>query len=172
MRPSSPSRLLRALLAAALLAGCGYVSAYRAGFEGPEGVRLIAVPVFANHTWPYRRGIEFDLTEAVTHEILARTSIAIAGREVADAILEAEITDYKEYVIAEDARDEVTSAAIQLTMKVTLRDRRTGKPIVKESVVQDQQVFSAGAGETEEQARERAFRKLAARVVFLLEKPW
>ena len=53
-------------LLALLLAGCGYV----VGSPFRPDVRSVAVPIFQNDT--YRKGVEFQLTEAVQKEMQQR----------------------------------------------------------------------------------------------------
>src|ERR1700686_849425 len=78
---------------ATLLSACGY----RVGGTAtrlPPGLKVIAVPAFANQTNKYR--IEQRMTEAVVHEFLARTKYRIVSTEgSADAVLRGEITSFE-----------------------------------------------------------------------------
>ncbi len=79
MRP-----LLLAPLALALLAlgGCGYHT-LGAATHLPPDVRTLSVPVFANQT--VANGTETAMTEAVIHELLARTRFHITPKADPDA---------------------------------------------------------------------------------------
>jgi len=80
LRPTS------ALLILTLLSGCGYTT--KEIF--PKQYRTVAVPAFENQT--FYRGIEFDLSEALTKEIESRTPYRVAPPSRADTRLTGTIT--------------------------------------------------------------------------------
>ena len=81
------------LLPLVLLLGCGYT----ARSIHLAAVDSVYVPVFDNRT--FRRGLEFDLTRAVTTEILHKSDLRIASRNRADTELIGEIVDIDEQVV-------------------------------------------------------------------------
>jgi outer membrane lipopolysaccharide assembly protein LptE/RlpB len=133
-----PSRgSLRARAAAVLvavaplfLAGCGYQVAGRTS-RLPAGIRTIAVPTFENRTTTYR--IEQRLTNAVVHELLARTRYRVVARpEAADAVLRGEITSIEsDAVVFDAATGRATTMLVTVTLRVRLVDRATGNVLYR-----------------------------------------
>ena len=95
------SLLLIPTLFAVAVASCGYTTGYRM----PEGVYQIAVPTFANETFPLRREIEYDITRAVRQELELRTDVQIVPAARADHVLEGTVISFVEGVITEEAFD-------------------------------------------------------------------
>src|SRR5437762_10041792 len=84
-RTNSVMRMLAALAACVIAAGCGYHTAGRANLL-PSDLRTIAVPAFVNQTQTYK--IEQTLTAAVVQEFSTRTNYhLISAPESADAVL-------------------------------------------------------------------------------------
>jgi outer membrane lipopolysaccharide assembly protein LptE/RlpB len=119
-------RTLAALvLAAALLAGCGYRPAGR-GDALPKSIRTIAIPAFANATMRYK--LTESLPAAITREFLARTRYRVvedAGS--ADAVLQGDLTRYVANPTTLDPSTGRASAAqLSVFLDITLRERATG----------------------------------------------
>src|SRR4051812_2118332 len=78
------------------LSGCGYShsgeGSSSSGYEWRslyrEDVRTVAVPIFANKT--FRRGVEFQLTQAIVVQLEAKSPYKVVARERADTVLEGE----------------------------------------------------------------------------------
>ena len=90
--------------------GCGTVKkimtlGYTSKSLSPQNVRTVHLPVFENRT--FRRGLEFQLTAAIKNELLHKSDLRIADRDVADTELTGEIVDVREHVLLElqDLRD-------------------------------------------------------------------
>ena len=93
---------------------CGYHVAGR-GSALPVEWKTIAVPALTNRTTTYR--IEQRLTEAVVHELLARTHYRVVPVEkAADAVLRGEVTSIESSALLFDT---VTNRAT--TMLITVR---------------------------------------------------
>jgi hypothetical protein len=161
-------------------AGCGY----HVGFRPRPGVRSVAVPIFENKT--FRRELEIALTEAVVREIQQRTPLRVDDIEDADLVVEGTILDFRERVAVEGPDDEVLESVAIVTVGVRLRDRRTGRVIaahdgglpgsadvVGPPLVEIAELLppQGERAETLRGAAGEAFRDLAARIVFLLERP-
>jgi outer membrane lipopolysaccharide assembly protein LptE/RlpB len=108
-----------------LLAGCGYRVVGRTSAL-PPGIHTIAVPAFVNRTTTYR--IEQRLTNAVVHELLARTTYRVVARpEAADAVLRGEISSIEGDAVVFDATTgRATTMLVTVVLKVRLEDA-TGK---------------------------------------------
>lgn len=120
--------MLPALLAGVFVCagGCGYHIAGRAA-RLPSTWHTIAVPEFINRTPTYR--IEQRVTNAVVHELLARTKYRVVPvQDGADAVLHGEITDIEAVPLLFDATSgHVTAMLVTLKLKVSLVDVATKK---------------------------------------------
>ncbi len=114
----------------ALVCSCGYHVAGRAA-RLPSTWHTIAVPAFVNRTPTYR--IEQRVTNAVVHELLARTKYRVVPRaDGADAVLNGEITDIQATPLLFDATSgHVTTMLVTLKLKVSLVDQATKKIVYR-----------------------------------------
>lgn len=114
------------LLAAALTAsGCGYTN--KDLF--PKQFHTVAVPMFENRT--FYRGVESDLSEALTKQIESRTPYTVGSPSTADTMLEGTITKVSQQQIN---RNPVGGMPEEMEVTITVdfqwKDLRTGKTIV------------------------------------------
>ena len=146
--------------------GCGYHSSLRA-----NDVTNVAIPIFNNSTtW---RELEFELTNLVHREVKARTPFRLVSRpEEADIVVVGEILDYYKPAIVEDTQDQVVVAASKITIRVSIKDQKTGAVIItKDRTLQSE--FLRGSNETfsdaEYRGRQNTFEQISRWVVSLLE---
>ena len=148
------------------LAGCGYTTKPLT----PDNVRTIYVPIFDNRT--FRRGLEFQLTQAVKTEILYKSDLRIASRASADTELIGEIVEVRENVLMEDLHDDIVETGVTITVDIVWRDRRTNRILLEHKDISDTAEFIVTRGESIGTATEEAFRDLAERIVSLLQEDW
>ena len=166
MKLAAPSLLL---LTIAILAGCGY--SQREPF--PEGYASVAVPIFENRS--FERGVAFDLSEALTKEIQARTPYAVARTAAADTVLEGEITRFERDLLS---RRQVAGVPqeIEVTVRVDFvwRDADTGEAIVERRgfAAVGRHVPTAPVGEPVEIATRSAVQRLARDIVTAMRADW
>jgi hypothetical protein len=107
---------------------CGY---HVAGRENalPVEWKTVAIPAFANKTSTYR--IEQRLTEAVVHEMLARTHYRIvSGEKHADAVLRGEVTSLETNALLFDTNtNRATAMLVTVRMAVRLVDLASQKTV-------------------------------------------
>jgi outer membrane lipopolysaccharide assembly protein LptE/RlpB len=127
-RRSCALNLAVLFVASPFLAGCGYRVVGRTTELAP-GVQTIAVPAFVNRTSDYR--IEQRLTEAVVHELLARTKYRVVAKpEGADAVLRGDVSSVEGSVVVFDsATGRATTLLVTVKLKVHLDDRASGKTL-------------------------------------------
>ena len=103
-------------------AGCGYHVVGRTN-RLPANVKTIAVPALENRTMRYR--IEQRLTEALVHELLARTQYRVVSDPAsADAVLRGEVTSLdSSAVVFDTATGRATTVLVTVRVKVRLEDR-------------------------------------------------
>jgi hypothetical protein len=151
------------VLSAFALTGCGYSLGYRVA----DGVVTIAIPIFNNHTFPLRREIEYQLTDAMRREIQVRTQLVLTDESSADMVIYGTIKRFREQVVSEDRFDQVIESNIDVVVELVVEDLRHGKRSVL--TVPRIQPFSIERGETFEQAQVRALEAVAQRLVTRLE---
>ena len=132
----------RALLAlvlavAAGAAGCGY--SLRGNL--PSHLKTIAVPVFRNLTT--QPNVENFVTRAVVNAFVTNSGLKVVQPEVADAILEGEVTAYELQQIAYDAGANVQAYRLLVTMNLRLRDVRRNEMLLDQRGVQERADFRA-----------------------------
>ena len=149
-----------------LLAACGYTS--RSQLR--QNVNTIYVPIFDNFT--YRRGLEFDLTNALKNEILFRTRLKIVDKDHADSILYGSITDVKKLILLEAPGGHLAEAAMVIIIDFSWVDLRTGRTIVDKKNISQQAEFIVRRKEDEGTAEREAFVDLAEKVINLMEENW
>jgi hypothetical protein len=157
-----------------MLSGCGYMvgSAY-----GPE-VRTVEVSIFQNDT--FRRGIEYQLTEAVQREIQTRTPFRLAKGRDADTRLTGRIVDVRKDVLGETRFDDPRELQVSYAIQVTWEDLRTGQLLAQQEVpvapdvlpLVGQAEFAPEVGQSLATATHDAMSRLAAQIVNMMEVPW
>ena len=95
----------------------------------PQGIRVIAIPAFRNETLQYK--IEQDLTAAVAHEFLTRTSYRTQSQEEgSDAVLQGVVTViYSSPIVFDPSNGRTTKVLMTVGLRVTIRDTKTGETL-------------------------------------------
>lgn len=163
---------LAVLIAAAVFgvsAGCGYTG--REPF--PERFSSVAVPIFENAT--FERGVEFDLTEALTKELRSRTPYAVRRSASAQTTIEGEITHVARDMLS---RREVGGVPQEVEVSVTVDfawvDARTGETILERRgfTAVGRHIPTAPVSEPAEVAKREAVQRLARDIVTELRADW
>ena len=112
-----------------LCSACGYRVAGRTSPVFPPTVRTIAVAPFQNQTYQFK--IEQNLTSAVIHELLARTSYRVqSGTEDSDATIQGIVTSMSSGPIVFDPNSgRTTKVLMSVSVRVSVIDSKTGQPI-------------------------------------------
>ncbi|HSW47058.1 MAG TPA: LPS assembly lipoprotein LptE [Phycisphaerae bacterium] len=169
-----PTRIVRPMTgrwvpALLLLAatGCGYSSdgLYR------KNIRTVYVEMFQSKE--FRRGIEFQLTEALRKQIDRSTPYRNASKEKADTILSGEILEWREATLGRDMVSALPrETAATLAIRYRWQDMRTGKLLVDKERMITTIEYVRPVGETVYDARDDAVNRLARKVVASMETPW
>ena len=150
-------------VACTVLPACGYSTSSLLR----KDISSVCVPVFDNQT--FYRGLETRLTKAVVEEVELHTRLRFAARARADSVLEGELLEYDESVVAKTTMDAILVKKISAKARFRWVDRLTGAPIVRWTEVRESARFAVAIGEPQE---ERVFRELAQRIVEKMEEPW
>ena len=187
-------------LALALLPGCANWDGHFCLFGYTTrplydlGIRTVRVPIFKNFT--FRRGLEFQLTEAVVREIESKTPYKVAQDCDADTELIGTIVGRSKAVINYNQLAETREAPTTLTVEVVWRDLRAGHggevlslPVpgkpgdppppppapgapVPPVLVQSLGTFIPELGGSLTTAEKENVDRLAVQIVSMMEKPW
>lgn len=156
-------------MAGYFLTGCGY---HVAGSSSrlPASVKTIAVPALENHTARYR--IEQRLTEAVVHELLARTSYrVVSDPAAADAVLHGQISGFESSAVLFDTTTgRATTLLVTVHAQVRLEDRETHNILYRNDnfLFREPYEISTDVGsffEEQDPALDRLARDFAAKLV-------
>ena len=151
------------LLAAFVLAGCGYTMG--SGMD-ELGVRTVALDVVGNDT--FRQRLEVDLSQALARELPVSSDLMLADRRSADATLQVLLTSTEEYTLVTGPRtDPVREGAFAAAVwvKLVARDGR----VVLERRIADRTEFRSPIGEDLTTARDEIVNDLARKITLALE---
>ncbi|ADG66573.1 hypothetical protein Plim_0727 [Planctopirus limnophila DSM 3776] len=154
--------------------GCGYTI----GKAFSPQIRTVTVPIFENDT--FRRGIEYQLTEAVQREIRTRTPFKLVNGDEAETRLSGKIVEIRKDVLGETTWDDPRELQFSLMVHVTWEDLRSGEVLGKETAPLDtssiamasQADFAPEVGQSLATATADSTSRLARRIVNMMETPW
>jgi hypothetical protein len=111
-------RALGLILAAVVLAGCGY------GTRGslPDHIKTVAVPIFKNRT--LEPGVETAITSGVVNAFSSGGRVKVVPVDQADAILQGEVVAYSLDGLAFDQTANVRAYRLRVVLNVEFRDVR------------------------------------------------
>ncbi len=147
--------------------GCGYSnqSLYR------DSVKTVYVDMFQSKE--FRRGLEFQLTEAVRKQIDQATPYRNAQKGRADTVLQGEILEWREATIGKDyITDRARELAGTLSIRYRWQDVRTGKLLVDRPLMVTTVQYVRLAEEKDFDAYENAVNQMARKIVESMETPW
>jgi outer membrane lipopolysaccharide assembly protein LptE/RlpB len=170
------ARVFLAPLFAAVLAasGCGYTI----GNQFQQNVQTVYVPICT--TEDFRRGTEFQLTEAVQKQIQERTPFRLAKDERADTKLTMKIKSIRKTVLGTTAQNDPRELQLQYAVEVVWEDLRTGRILAQNKVSIEPEVtrlfaqseFAPELGQSLATGTQEAIQKMARQVVEMMEAPW
>jgi hypothetical protein len=156
------------------LTGCGYT----VGPSFSRDIKTVAVPVFENTS--NRRGLEFQLTEAVQQEITKRTNYRLAKGLEADTRLTGEIVSVRKSALGETRYDDPRQLQMNWVVRVKWEDLRNGQTLAQQEIplspeaipINGQAEFSPEMGQSLASATNDGMLQMARRIVNLMEVPW
>jgi hypothetical protein len=133
----------------------------------------VAIPVLANETVEF--AVDQGLTDALIEEFSDDNSLRIVGEDEAESILRGTIVGYSRPVLSYDAGGNPREYKVSIVARLSYEDLTNGT-IVWEDEITGWAVYSVtgddGELTTEEEAQERAFKKLAQDVVSRTVQGW
>ena len=151
----------------ALLVGVGAGCGYTVGTDlGSRGIQTMAVDVVGNAT--FRARLELPLTAEIYRVLPTHLGVRPAPRDRADAVLSVEIEDVQGLSLISGGLNPVREGALHWTIRVVLRDRRTGAILVDQPIA-DRSEFRTPVGENTRSAVQEATADLARKIALALE---
>lgn len=182
LRTSSPfrnpkSKIRNLVLALCLLTatgGCGYT----VGAPFSADIRTVYVPTFT--TSSNRRGLEYQLTEAVQKQIQERSHFRLANEADADTILRGRIVDGTKRTLGQTSNSDPRELQINLQVEIVWENARTGELLRKENVdiapealqMVAQSEFAPEVGQSLASGNREVIDRLARDIVNRMEMPW
>ncbi|MGA2171564.1 MAG: LptE family protein [Sedimentisphaerales bacterium] len=138
----------------------------------PEGISTVYVEMFDNQS--FRRGIEYELTDALAKRIETQTPYKIVtNRDKADTVISGQIVQANESVLTTERQiGRALEKNIELRAVVSWKNLRTGDFLI------DNKTVSASASYSEWQSQSFAYgstlaaNSLAERIVESMEAGW
>jgi len=165
---------LSALASLVCQSGCGYAI----GSPYSAEIRSVYVPIFTSTS--NRRGIEFQLTEAIQKQIQMRTPFRLVNEPEADTKLSGRVLSADKSVLGINGYSDARELQVNLVVEVTWEDLRTGKilaqqrvPVSPDIVRQTAQAsFAPEIGQSLATATQQSVDLLARNIVDMMESPW
>lgn len=166
------------LLAAMMAGGCGYSSSDSSTGGGYQwktiyrtDVRTVAVPIFT--TKDFHRGVEFEVSDALVHQIEAFTPYKVVGRDRADTILEGEIVSVTTIPLSVSPVTGTPQEQLaSVTVNFTWKDLRSGKILVERKNFEQDSTYYPTLGEGQFVGEQTAAERLAEGIVHEMEGAW
>lgn len=169
-------RFVSPLLVLAAMTSCAPYQFGPQSLYSPD-ITTVYVPVFESGS--YRRHLGERLTEAVVKEIEKRTPFKVVASPAADSILYGRIVDETKNPLVEANTDEPRELALRFYIQVSWVNRK-GQIVRQANTPIEPEVLALHAdsnlvpevGDSMATAQHRAIKKLASRIVDLMESPW
>jgi hypothetical protein len=151
-----------------VLDGCG---GYQNSWVYPDDVKTVYVEMF--DTTGFRRGYEYELTDAICKMIESRTPYKIVSdRSKADSILSGDLG----IGVGVLATDPYTARPLEketmVNVSVTWKNLKTGQLLVDRDIVYASTSYSPQLGQTIDYSIGRSVNEAAQKVVEQMQTPW
>lgn len=154
------------------LCGCGGIAGYSGKPLFPEDVDSVYVEMFDNRS--FRRGVEYELTDALAKRIESDTPYkVISSRQRCDTVMSGQITGVGESVlVSERETGRALEKEVQLQAVVSWENLKTGELLIDNETVSASASYSPWQNQGFDYASTVAANNLAQRIVELMEKQW
>lgn len=154
------------------LSGCFKLAGYSNESLFPEEVKTVCVEMFDNQT--FRRGVEYELTDALAKRIEADTPYKIvSSKDRADTVIGGQITSIGESVITlERETGGVLEKETLVSAVVNWKNLRTGELLIDSESVTASATYSDYQNQDFSYSSVLAANRLARKIVQLMEEEW
>jgi len=154
------------------LCGCNSPGGYSNQSLYPQDIQTIRVEMFDNES--FRRGVEYELTDAIAKRIEAQTPYKIVtSPDRADAVISGKITSIVTSVFtAERQTGRAMEKGVSVTAVVNFKNLKTGQLLLDNEKLTASSSFSEWQNQGFDYAASLASNKLAQRIVEAMETKW
>jgi len=154
------------------IAGCGGANGYSSESLYPAGVRSVYVEMFESKS--FRRGIEYELSNALAKRIEAETPYkVVSSRDKADTVIGGQILSAEQSILTtERETGRALEKEVELRVRVNWKNLKTGELLIDNSLVTASATYSEWQNQSFDYASTVAANSVAQRIVRLMEKPW
>lgn len=156
-------RLLASLALAT--AACGW----HAGLPVPVEASTIGVEVARREGKVLERGLEPELTAALSQAVIDWIDLPLVAPDEADLVVRSELLEYRRRGGVRNLQNELIETAVFVRARAELYDRRTGRVVGEPKIAQEWSGFALDeAAANEEEAQRRILRHVADALVLEL----
>jgi outer membrane lipopolysaccharide assembly protein LptE/RlpB len=168
--PRAPRAAALGLLAALLLAGCGY-RIVGVGGQLPGGITRVEVPVFENRS--SRTNLGRQLTEDFISQLNGAAKVSVVAGDAAQGRIEATVTSYKRDPITFDSKQKPLENRLTIVMDVSLVSKLDKRVLFSERSVSVRYDYSVKTDlqendRLEEEALRAASKQMSQKLVSLM----
>jgi len=152
--------------------GCAEMSGYSNESLYPKDVSSVCLEMFDNQS--FRRGVEYDLSDALAKRIEAATPYKIiSSKDRADTVISGQIVQIGELVLSVE-RETGLPLERELLLKavVNWKNLKTGRLLIDNKSVTAEATYSAFQNQDFKYASALAANNLARKIVELMEIEW
>ena len=159
--------LILLLLMSALLTGC-----YSTASLYDNGIETVAIDMFESDS--FRRGVEFELTQALVDRVGTNTPYKICqNKREADSVIYGRILSVDERIMAHQRKlDRPLQEQIVVVAEVTWKNLRTGKLILDRRQFRFSGDFSTLQNDSQQATIREAVNEMAVNIVEAMETEW
>jgi hypothetical protein len=152
--------------------GCAEMSGYSSESLFPEEVGSVCLKMFDNKS--FRRGVEYELSDALAKRIEAATPYKIISSEDrSDTVMSGQITSVGESVLSTERESgRPLEREVRLSVVVNWKDLKTGNLLIDNESVTVSASYSPYQDQDFTYGSALAANNLARRIVELMEKQW
>lgn len=152
--------------------GCAALNGYSNKSLFPENVKSVCLEMFDNQT--FRRGIEYELSDALSKRIETETPYKIVtNRNSADTIISGQIVSIGETALSiERDSGRILEKEVELQAVVNWKNLNTGELLINNLTVSSSASYSEYQMQDFKYGSSLAANKLARNIVELMEKKW
>ena len=138
----------------------------------PKDVATVYVEMFDNQS--FRRGIEFELTDALAKRIESQTPYKIiSNRDKADTVISGQIMQAKESVLTTERQiGRALEKNVELKAVVNWKNLRTGELLIDNKTVTASASYSEWQSQSFAYGSTLAANSLAVKIVEMMESRW
>jgi len=168
----SATALLCCCLGALGLCGCDGMAGYSNESLFPQNVESVRLEMFDNQT--FRRGVEYELSDALSKRIEADTPYKIVtDADRADTVVSGQIVSIEELALSTDRNiGTVLESEVVLYAVVNWKNLKTGQLMIDHLTVDASASYSAYQMQDFKYASTLAANNLARKIVELMEGGW